>query len=73
MHARHKRPARKQNSILEISELDMKKAIIEITLVDESTGKGNEELENEIYKEISEGRTVIPWCKFVNEVTVSST
>jgi hypothetical protein len=50
-----------------------KKAKIEITLVEESNGKRNDEIENDIYKEISEGRTIMPWCKYVNDVTVTST
>jgi H2-forming N5,N10-methylenetetrahydromethanopterin dehydrogenase-like enzyme len=47
-----------------------KKALIEITLVEESSGKKNDEIANEIFKEISEGATIIPWCKKVNKVAV---
>jgi hypothetical protein len=48
----------------------VKKAIIEILLVDESSEKSNDEIANEIFSEVSEGRTVIPWCKRVEKVIV---
>jgi thiamine pyrophosphokinase len=48
----------------------VKKAIIEISLVDESSEKSNDEIADEIFSEVSEGRTVIPWCKRVEKVIV---
>jgi len=49
----------------------VKKAINEISLVEESSEKTNGEIASEIFNEISEGRTVIPWCKQVNKVAVT--
>jgi hypothetical protein len=48
----------------------VKKALIEISLVEESSEKTNDEIASEIFNEISEGRTVIPWCKQVEKVAV---
>jgi len=48
----------------------VKKALIEISLVEESSEKTNDEIANEIFNEISEGRTLIPWCKQVEKVAV---
>ena len=47
-----------------------KKAIIEISLVEESSEKTNDEIASEIFNDISEGKTVIPWCKQVEKVAV---
>ena len=47
-----------------------KKAIIEISLIDECYEKTNQEIANEIFGELSAGRTIIPWCKQVNKVAV---
>jgi hypothetical protein len=47
-----------------------KKAIIEISLVRECYGKTNQEIANEIFRELSADRTLIPWCKQVNKVAV---
>jgi hypothetical protein len=49
----------------------VKKAIIEISLVEESTEKANKEIEKEIFNDVSEGRLVIPWCKKVEKVSVT--
>jgi hypothetical protein len=49
----------------------VKKAIIEISLVEESTEKANKEIEKEIFNDLSEGRLVIPWCKKVEKVSVT--
>jgi hypothetical protein len=49
----------------------VKKAIIEISLVEESTEKANKEIEKEIFNDLSEGRLVIPWCKKVEKVTLT--
>jgi len=48
-----------------------KKAIIEISLVEESTEKANEEIEKEIMAELSKYPPVIPWLKKVEKVTVT--
>jgi len=48
----------------------VKKAIIEISLVDESSERTNDEIASEIFDDISEGRIVIPWCKQVEKVAV---
>jgi len=48
----------------------VKKAIIEISLVEESSEKTNDEIVSEIFNDISEGRIVIPWCKQVEKVAV---
>ena len=50
-----------------------KKAIIEISLVEESSEKTNDEIANEIFNDICEGRIVIPWCKQVEKVVVTET
>jgi len=47
-----------------------KKAIIEISLVDECSGRKNIEIANEIFNEISEDKSLIPWCKQVAKVVV---
>jgi hypothetical protein len=49
----------------------VKKSIIEISLVEESSEKANDEIASEIFDDISEGRTIIPWCKKVEKVTVT--
>jgi len=48
-----------------------KKVIIEISLVEESVEKTNEEIEKEIFDELSGGIPLIPWCKKVEKVTVT--
>lgn len=47
-----------------------KKAIIVITLVDESVERSNEELEKEILKELVRNPSVIPWMKNVEKIEV---
>jgi len=47
-----------------------KKVIIEISLVEESVEKTNEEIEKEIFNELSASIPVIPWCKKVEKVIV---
>ena len=49
----------------------VKKAIIEISLVEESAEKTSEEIANEIFEALSEGSSVIPWCKKVEKVTLT--
>jgi len=46
------------------------KAIIEIFLVEESAEKAPEEIEREIFEELSSGFAIIPWCKEVEKITV---
>jgi len=50
-----------------------KKAIIMISLIEESAEKLNEEIEKEILKELSKGLPAIPWLKRVEKVTVTET
>lgn len=47
-----------------------KKAVIVISLVDESAEKANEEIEREILAELS-AEPRIPWFKSVEKVTVT--
>jgi len=47
-----------------------KKAIISITLVEESKERSNDELEKEIFDELSEAPAKIPWMKDVEKVEV---
>ena len=47
-----------------------KKAIIVISLVKESEGKSNNELEKEIFRVLSTSPPKIPWMKNVEKVTV---
>jgi hypothetical protein len=51
----------------------VKKVIIEISLVDESAEKANKEIVDEIFVVLSEGSSVIPWCKKVEKVFVTET
>jgi len=48
-----------------------KKAIIVIRLVEEAVEKSNEEVEKEIFEELSKDLPKIPWCKEVEKVTVT--
>jgi len=48
-----------------------KKAIIILTLVDESRRKSNRELEREIFEELSKYPAKIPWMKNVVKVEVA--
>jgi hypothetical protein len=48
-----------------------KKALIEISLVEASAEKANEEIEKEIFEELSKGLPTIPWMKEVEKVTVA--
>jgi hypothetical protein len=51
----------------------VKKAIIEITLVEESTQKTNKEIGREISKELSENLHVIPWAAEIKKMTIKET
>jgi len=48
-----------------------KKAIIEISLVEESAEKSSKEIEREIMEELSKYPSLIPWMKQVEKVTVT--
>jgi len=49
----------------------VKKAILLVRLVEESVERTNEEIEREIFEELSEGLPKIPWFGKVEKVTVS--
>jgi len=48
----------------------VKKAIIEIMLVDESSEKTNKEIEKESSEELSENMHAIPWTAKIERMTV---
>jgi len=48
-----------------------KKAVIVISLVEESAEKSNREIEKEIMKELSQEPARVPWLKKVKKVAVS--
>jgi len=48
-----------------------KKAVIVVSLVEESAEKPNEEIEREILEELSREPARIPWMKEVEKVTVT--
>jgi len=50
-----------------------KKVIIEISLVEESAEKANEEIEKDIVEELSKYPPMIPWMKKVEKVAVTET
>lgn len=45
--------------------------LIECALAEEGTHKANQEIANEIFEELSEDSSCIPWCRKVNKVTVA--
>jgi hypothetical protein len=45
-----------------------KRVVIVLSLVEESVGKANKDIEEEILNDLCEGRQVIPWCKKVEIV-----
>ena len=49
-----------------------KKALIMVSLVEESTEHPNEEIEQEIYSELSKEPHKIPWAKKIEKVTVKN-
>ncbi len=49
----------------------VKKAIIEIVLVDESSEKTNKEIEREISAELSENLHTIPWAAKMEKMTIA--
>ena len=48
----------------------VKKAVIEISLVDECSEKTNNDIAGEIFNDLTKGRIIIPWCKQVEKVVV---
>jgi len=48
-----------------------KKAIIVVSLVNESAEKLSKEIQKEIFEELSKGLPKIPWCKKVEKVKVT--
>jgi hypothetical protein len=48
----------------------VKRAIIEIVLVDESIEKTNKEIGKEISEELSENLHVIPWAAKIEQTTI---
>jgi hypothetical protein len=48
-----------------------KKASIVISLVNESNESSNEEIQKEIFQELSKGTARIPWCKKIEKVKVT--
>jgi hypothetical protein len=48
-----------------------KKATIVISLVEESVERSSEEIEKEIFQELSKGTARIPWCKKIENVKVT--
>lgn len=49
-----------------------KKALIEVTLVEESTDRTNNEIEKEILEELSENVYAIPWAAKIEKTTVKN-
>ena len=49
-----------------------KKAIIVVSLVEESVDHSDEEIQQEIYSELSKEAYKIPWAKKIEKVTVES-
>jgi len=49
----------------------VKKAVLLVRLVEESVERANEEIEREIFEELSEDLPRIPWVAEVEKVTVS--
>jgi len=47
-----------------------KKVVIVISLVEEAEEEANEIIEREIFEELSEDISKIPWCKKVEKVEV---
>jgi hypothetical protein len=48
-----------------------KKATIVISLVDESCESSSEEIQKEIFQELTKGNAKIPWCKKIEKVEVA--
>ncbi|MFQ6080896.1 MAG: hypothetical protein ACE5OW_04440 [Candidatus Bathyarchaeia archaeon] len=61
----------KRVDIIGKCERGMKKAVIEIRLVDEAQTESNETIEEEIRNEISRSIILIPWCKEIERVKIT--
>jgi hypothetical protein len=59
-----------KKSVVVLGEKVTKKALIELTLVEECAKKANQEIINEIFAELFNGEILIPWCKQVTKVAI---
>jgi hypothetical protein len=50
--------------------MNTKMVVIVFSLVEEAEEEANETIEKEIFEELSEGISKIPWCKKVEKVEV---
>lgn len=50
----------------------VKKALIEVALVEESTDRTNKEIEKEILEELSENQHAIPWAAKIEKISVKN-
>jgi hypothetical protein len=50
----------------------VKRAVIQVLLVDESTERMNKEIEDEIIEELSRNLHLIPWAAEIEKVRVTS-
>jgi hypothetical protein len=48
----------------------VKKAVIEVSLVEESVEKTNKEIEEDMREELSENLHVIPWAARIEKMTI---
>jgi hypothetical protein len=48
-----------------------KKAIIEIALVEECAEKTDDAVARDIFDDLADWKTLIPWCKHVKKVVIS--
>ena len=49
----------------------VKQVVIVFSLVEESIGKADKDIEEEIFNDLCESWPVIPWCRKVEKVTVA--
>jgi hypothetical protein len=50
----------------------VKKAVIEILLVDESAERSDEEIRKEIFEELCKNLHAVPWAAKIEKITVRS-
>ena len=62
---------RKEPQSTKVMNMNGKKAVIVISLMEESTERSNREIEREIKEELSRHPPAIPWLKNVEKVTVT--
>lgn len=55
---------------MEVQKKVVKKAIIEVTLVGESCGTANREIEDEIELELSRNLHTVPWAERIEKIKV---